>query len=230
MYNEIPLTHDKTRYTLSLMPYRKFPPDKGNFYHIYNRSVGQQTIFTCYRDYERALETLNFYSFDKPGIRFSHFYRLNPKEKDNFLNKLEREHTRIMDIIAFCFMPTHIHFAFKEIRDDGITTFMRKFQDSYAKYFNTKYERVGALFQSMFKAERVLDDKNLVYVVNYIHFNPLKAGIVKTLKDLENYQGCSWTDYIGRRKLNFLNKSHILKQFKNRNDFATSSYSPNYNI
>ena len=107
---------------------------------------------------------------------------------------------------------------------------MRKFQDSYAKYFNTKYERVGALFQSMFKAERVLDDKSLVYVVNYIHLNPLKAGIVKTLKDLENYQGCSWTDYIGRRKLNFLNKSHILKQFKNRNDFATSSYSPNYNI
>jgi len=212
------------------MPYRKFPPDVGNFYHIYNRSVGKQTIFTCYRDYARALEAVNLYSFAKPILRFSYFNRLNPQDKEAFLDKLEKSNDRIVDIVAFCFMPNHIHFAFKEIRENGVSTFMRKFQNSYAKYFNTKYERAGALFQNMFKAERVLDEQSLLYIVNYIHFNPLKAGIVKTLRDLGNYQGCSWADYVGRRNLGFLNKTHVLNRFKNNKDFVDSSLGRNISI
>ncbi|MBU1016645.1 MAG: transposase [Patescibacteria group bacterium] len=188
------------------MPYRKFPPDVGNFYHIFNRSIGRQSIFTCYRDYQRALETLNFYSFAKTPQRFSYFNKLTLPEKIKFLESLKQNSGRQVDTLAFCFMPNHIHFAFKEIRENGIATFMRKFQNSYAKYFNIKYERAGALFQSMFRVERILDEENLGHVIQYIHSNPIKSGIVKTEKDLEHYEWSSLVDYLGKRNLSFLNK------------------------
>ena len=209
------------------MPYRKFPPDVGNFYHIFNRSVGKQTIFTCYSDYKRALDTVNFYNFANTPLRFSYFKRLPNKDKENFLNKLKQSNEIQVDILAFCFMPNHFHFALREIRKGGTATFMRKFQNSYARYFNTKYKRSGALFQSMFKTERVLDEKNLIYVVQYIHLNPIDSGIIKTINGLESYEWGSLIDYIEKRELSFLNKSYITNKFKTVEEFKKHTYTDN---
>ena len=87
--------------------------------------------------------------------------------------------------------------------------FMEKITTSHAKYFNKKYERVGALFQGTFKSEHVASDEYLRYLFAYIHLNPVKLVEPKWkeigLKDMmkvKDYLGkfsySSYADYLGR--------------------------------
>lgn len=57
---------------------------------------------------------------------------------------------------------------------------MVKVCTSYAKYFNKKYNRVGTLFQDRFKAVLIENDEQYQYLIEYIHKNPVRAGIVET--------------------------------------------------
>ena len=52
-------------------------------------------------------------------------------------------------------MPNHFHLLIQQLQEGGITAFMRKVADSYTRYFNTKHERIGSLFQGKFKAKLV---------------------------------------------------------------------------
>jgi len=70
-------------------------------------------------------------------------------------------------------MENHFHLILKQISRDAITTFMRCIMNSYTKYFNKKYERVGPLFQGKFKALLVDKDEYLLHLTRYIHLNPI---------------------------------------------------------
>lgn len=156
------------------MPYRTTPLVQGEFYHVFNRSIARQPIFTRKDEYQRGLEVLNYYSYQKPPLRFSHYKRLTFKQKADFLAGLESS-KKIVQLLAFCLMPNHVHFLIKEIEDGGISRYMSNFQNSYAKYFNIKNDRTGSLFQTRFKAVRIETDEQLLHVMRYIHLNPLKS-------------------------------------------------------
>jgi len=47
--------------------------------------------------------------------------------------------------------------------------------------FDTKFTRVGYVFQNRFRSESIEDDKYLLAAARYIHKNPVKAGIVEKL-------------------------------------------------
>ena len=57
---------------------------------------------------------------------------------------------------------------------------------------NHKYSRDGHLFRERFKSEPVNDMAYFVTLLRYIHQNPLKAGMVKEVKD---YEFSSWHEY-----------------------------------
>lgn len=199
------------------MPYRKIPIITGEIYHVFNRSIARQPIFLNQRDYERILAVLYFYSFDRPKLRFSHYNRLSYNEQKAFLEDLIKNNTRLVDIIAFCFMPNHLHLLIKEIKGKGISTLMAKLQHSYAKYFNTKNKRTGSVFQAMFKIVRIETDEQLLHVTRYIHLNPLTSYILKDINQLENYPWSSYMDYFSIRKLSFINKNLLLGFFSSKN-------------
>jgi hypothetical protein len=71
-------------------------------------------------------------------------------------------------------MPNHFHLLVqeKDEKGKGVSKFMQKLMTSYTMYFNTKYERTGALFSSSFKARHVTRDEHLKYLFAYIHLNP----------------------------------------------------------
>ncbi len=50
---------------------------------------------------------------------------------------------------------------------------MNAIQLGHAKFFNTKYERVGPLFQGRFKAKLIDSEEYLLQVSAYIHRNPI---------------------------------------------------------
>ncbi|MBI3103793.1 transposase [Candidatus Daviesbacteria bacterium] len=201
------------------MPYRKTPLVNGEIYHIFNRSVARQPIFPSDTYYQRGFEVLSYYNNLNPPVRFSHFSRLPIALKNEIIENLNKEDQKLVQILAFCFMPNHVHFLIKEIRDHGITKFMRIFQNSYAKYFNTRTERTGSLFQSMFKAVRILTDEQLLHVARYIHLNPVTAFILKDIEELSNYQWSSYPIYIGKQTSNIISTDEILSFFATKDKF-----------
>jgi hypothetical protein len=74
---------------------------------------------------------------------------------------------------------------------------MRRLCGSYVYWYNTKYRRVGNLFQDRFKSEAVEDDQYFQTVLRYIHQNPVKAGLVKCV---EEYKWSSMQEYINQAK------------------------------
>lgn len=201
------------------MPYRIHPISQGEIYHVFNRSVGNIPIFLNQRDYKRAIEVISFYNYSNPPVRFSYFNRLTPAEKSQILTELETVRGKQIDLLSFCLMPDHLHFLIKEIKKDGISTFMRNLQNSYAKYFNLRTERHGALFQSMFKAVRIETEEQLLHVCRYIHINPYVSFLVKNIEKLEDYPWSSFPDYLGKRNLKFVESKFILNHYSSTANF-----------
>lgn len=56
---------------------------------------------------------------------------------------------------------------------------------SYAKGINKAYERSGSLFQVKYKQKEITDDGYLTLIIQYIHANPVAAGLVKSYEDWE---------------------------------------------
>lgn len=178
------------------MPYRKVIITEGEIYHIFNRSVEKIPIFCSQKDYQRALHILHYYSFQSPPLRFSHFNRLTPENREAAIQKLTANDQKLVEILAYCLMPNHFHLLIKEVVPNGISTFLRNFQNSYAKYFNIKNQRNGALFLAMFKAARIESTEQLLHVLRYIHLNPLTSYLIKGFEDLDDYLWSSWKTYM----------------------------------
>ena len=196
----------------SVMPYRKTPLVTDEVYHVYNRSIGGYPIFLQNSHYQRGLDLANFYRFDKPPLRFSHYNRLPDSQKNEFMEKLKLSPKRIK-IFTYCLMPNHVHFLLKQLIENGIANFMSNIQESYAKYFNIKEERTGSLFQSMFKAVRIETDEQLIHVTRYIHLNPLTSYVIKNMDELETYPWCSFAEYMGQVNHGIVDKEEILQYF-----------------
>ncbi|MCX6726173.1 MAG: transposase [Candidatus Shapirobacteria bacterium] len=197
------------------MPYRKTIFANNEIYHTINRSIEEQTIFKGKRDYQRALDLIDFYRYNHPSLRFSHYNRLPKNEKEKFIKNLKENGKPVVEILAFCLMSNHFHFLLRQTREKGIQSFMRNFQDSFARYFNTKYHRSGLLFQGMFKAVRIETDEQLTHVSRYIHLNPVSSYITE-IGDLEKYPWSSFPEYLSQDSLKFTNPSPILDLFKSR--------------
>src|SRR3989344_551564 len=195
------------------MPYRNSPLVVDQIYHIYNRSVARKPIYLDKRDYERALSLIHYYSFNEPPLRYSHFRRL-PEDQQTFHLKYMKKQPRRVAIYAFCLMPNHFHFLLSTTLVKGITRFISDFQNSYAKYFNTRNDRSGALFQSMFRARHIETDEQFLHVARYIHLNPYTSYVVKKLTDLKDYLWNSFYDYIRGQERDIVHKDRLMGMFR----------------
>ena len=135
-------------------------------YHIMLRGINQQTIFEDDEDYFKFVETLENYKAISG-------YKL----------------------FAYCLMSNHIHILIKVEKED-LELIMKRIAGSYVYWYNWKYYRKGHLFQDRFKSEPVEDDEYFLTVLRYIHQNPLKAGLVKSIDD---YQFSSYNNYIAEK-------------------------------
>lgn len=199
------------------MPYRKTKIAVNEIYHVFNRSIAKQPIFTTRKDCLRAVQVFKFYQYDKPPLRFSFYKRLDKEHRDKFFSQLKDSNKQIVEIICYCLMPNHTHFLLKNLRNNGIKDFMSNFQNSYAKYFNIKSKRTGPLFQPMFQAVRIESDDQLLHVSRYIHLNPVTSYLI-SIDHLTEYQWSSYTDYVQEGETN-IQKSLILDHFKSSKDY-----------
>ena len=198
------------------MPYRKTPIVPNQIYHVFNRSIAGQTIFSIKKDYHRFVDVINYYRFDNIPIRYSHYKRLPQSRKNSFNDEFLTNNKSIIHIISYCIMPNHFHLLLFSDKDHAVSNFTRNVQNSYSKYYNTKYKRNGSLFQSMFKAVRIENDEQLVHVSRYIHLNPITAYLIEA-NELEEYNWSSAKAFLlDSVNGSFVEPDLVLSNFKSR--------------
>lgn len=200
------------------MPYRKVPLVAGEIYHVFNRSIARQPIFKTKSDYQRFIDVVNYYRYQKLPLRFSHFKRLTEEQKEQFIQINFKNDRVILEILAFCVMPNHFHFLLRPRTDSAISDFMRYVQNSYSTFFNTKNERSGSLVQAMFKAVRIESDEQLNHVSRYIHLNPVSAHIINIDK-IDDYEWSSYKNYVSDKGYPFINTEEVLSHFKSKKEY-----------
>jgi len=177
-------------------------------YHAYNRGVEKRKIFLTEKDYLRFIHDMYEFNDERPA--FNSGFHFGSLLKSDFNSIFRGSRKPLVEILCFCLMPNHYHFLIRQLIDGGITEFMRKIGAGYTNYFNTKYDRVGPLFQGKFKAVHVTKEAHLLYLPHYIHLNPLDLTMPewreqrirspeKALKFLESYRWSSYLDHIGKK-------------------------------
>ncbi len=175
------------------------------FYHLYNRGVENRNIFQDKQDYKVFLHYLKRYLTEPPDSPDE----VRPRWRSDLYEKLH--------LIAYCLMPNHFHLMIKQFSKEAITEFMRALSNSYVRYFNEKYERVGPLFQGSYKAVLVETEPYLLHLTRYIHLNPGDLDEVRpgSRSDLvRKYPYSSYGDYLGKRKTSWVHPEGILSFFK----------------
>lgn len=124
---------------------------------------------------------------------------------------------------AFCLIPNHFHLL---IRSQSIppSRVMRRLLTTYAVYFNRRHRRSGHLFQNRYKSIICQEDTYLTELVRYIHLNPIRAGITKTLKELNNYSFSGHSALMGRKNYNWYERDEVLYHFGKNKERAASNY------
>ncbi len=129
------------------------------------------------------------------------------QRRKNFFQKI--------DLLSYCLMPNHFHFLLRQNSSRVISEFIRSLCASYVMYFNKKYDRVGALFQGVFKAIDVDNEDYLLWVSRYIHRNP---------SEFRTYPYSSYGEYLGLRHTPWINTQLLLDYFSNSRLKQTSNY------
>ncbi len=177
----------------------------GNIYHLYNRGVAKQEIFRSQYDYQRLLDNFAYYLDSESKQRISMISKT--KLREILANPPKKP---LVSILSYCLMPNHFHLMAKQLQNGGISLFMKNSLNSYSRYFNTKNNRIGPIFQGRFKTVCVEDDEQLMHLSRYIHINPYIANLVS---DPRNYRWSSLESYLGQNESRICHYAEILELF-----------------
>lgn len=120
---------------------------EGAIYHIYQRANNRQHIFE------------------------------NPKHKA-FLIKQIKEFNKLYDfqLLAYVIMDNHYHLLIRTNKV-SISEIMFSINNVLVKYLNRELDRTGHIFEGRFKSKLVDDEAYLIWLLRYIHRNPVRANL-----------------------------------------------------
>jgi putative transposase len=167
---------------------------EGAFYHVIQRGIERKNIFATDLD------------------------------KKRFLRYLDTAHSSYDAVFhSYVLMDNHYHLILETPRAN-LSKIMHYVNTSYAAYYNSKYKRIGPLYQGRFKSILVQQDEYLNYLSCYVHLNPVRAGIVKLP---EQYPYSSYSFFTGgnaKKTPKWLTAAYILSMFHNKPKAAQELY------
>lgn len=97
---------------------------------------------------------------------------------------------------AYTLMDNHYHLVL-ETPKANLVDGMRWFQNTYTRRFNVCHQLWGHVFGGRYKAVIIdPEDDYFVKAVNYVHLNPVRAGIVGMDQGIQHYPWSSLYDYL----------------------------------
>lgn len=154
----------------------------GAWYHVMNRGRRSEEIYTDAKDRESFIKVMQE-AADQWNLRVS----------------------------VYCLMSNHYHLLI-QTPDGNLSRGMRHINGVYTQRFNRRHKKEGQLFRGRYKAVLVEANSHLLEVMRYIHRNPLRAGLVKTLMD---YRWSSHEGYLSKaKKWSWLQKEDLLSMLE----------------
>lgn len=193
------------------MPIKRPQLVNEEIYHIVIRAIEDLKLFRDEKDYLRMIHDLFEFNDEYPVLST---YRTRAIRTRNVLVplSLKKKRKMLVEILVFCLMPNHVHLLVKQLREGGISKFMRKIGAGYGLYYNQKYKRKGHIFQGRYRIVHIENQEQLKTVFVYIHTNPValiapnwkEKGIMdsdlkKIIEFLENYKWSSYPDYLDNK-------------------------------
>lgn len=181
------------------------------FWHVMNRGVDKRTIALSDGDRLRFVKDLHMLN-DTERVENANYARSH-KSIDVRHRYEGSEKERLVTIHAWCLMGNHYHLLTSNNVDNGTSLFLKKLNAGYAKYFNKRHNRSGALFQGKTKRVLIENDRQFLYILPYIHLNPLDfmkggsgwrkqclANPKAALKWITDYRWSSFRNYTGEEE------------------------------
>lgn len=149
---------------------------------------------------------------------------LTERDREDFLERLSKLLPQTnTDCYAWVFIPNHAHFLFRTGLAP-LSTIMRRLLTGYAVSFNRRHKRHGQLFQNRYKSIVCQEDAYLKELVRYIHLNPVRAGIVPGIKDLNKYLYCGHSVLMGNKQRLWQDVKYVLGYFGKSASQAKKTY------
>lgn len=167
-----------------------------SYYHIFNRGINKDLIF-----------------FEEANYTY-------------FLQQFKKYVAEYVDVFAYCLMPNHFHFFIrvKELEylpsKTRLTRVEKAFRDffiSYARSINKGYGRTGALFQYKFKRKEIDSTSYYTWLIYYIHANPVKAGLSKSI---DKWKWSSYSSIISNQ-FTLLQRDEVVRWFGCNEQFVS---------
>ncbi|OGZ17703.1 MAG: hypothetical protein A2Z78_00105 [Candidatus Nealsonbacteria bacterium RBG_13_36_15] len=198
------------------MPYRQFFFEKHQPVHIISRAVEEREIFKEEDNCYRFIFQLYAANVGKPALNLWRQDIIKSAKallqgEDVSSRFIIKEHPPLVNFLDFCLVVNHYHFQLVPNSENSIPQYMKKVNGGFAKYFNLKHNRRGALFGSRYKSVPIRTDFQSDAVTRYISvINVLdvyqpgwrEKGLHDwegAFKFLEDYQFSSFPDRIGKR-------------------------------
>jgi len=124
---------------------------------------------------------------------------------------------------AWVLMDTHVHLLIRTT-ELPLWKLMKPLNGDYAHYYNKKFSRRGPLFSDRYKSIATQDQFYLEQLVRYIHLNPVRAGICKTIAQLDRYPWCGHRILMGDAKNGFQETREVLRRFGKSASAARRNY------
>ncbi|NTU59030.1 MAG: hypothetical protein HGB00_08980 [Chlorobiaceae bacterium] len=146
------------------------------------------------------------------------------EDRQSFINRLGKAAVSTgTTIYAWALMSNHAHILLKSGKA-GLSTFMRKFLTGYATQFNGRHRRHGHLFQNRYKSIVCEEDTYFLKLVSYIHLNPLRAGLVRSVDELEHYPWSGHAVIMKRLDHDWQDRDYVLQYFGDKEGAAKQAY------
>ena len=126
-------------------------------------------------------------------------------------------------IYAWALLDNHAHMLLKS-GPLGLPVYMRKLLSWYAQYYNRRHNRSGHVFQNRYKSIICEEEPYFQKLVAYIHLNPVRAGQVHTLEELNAHPWSGHAVIMGVKQQQGQDCRSVLEHFGDDVAVARSSY------
>jgi len=145
-------------------------------------------------------------------------------DRRNFVSRLGRVASDTETAVyAWALMHNHAHILLRSSQH-GLSCFMRRFLTGYAVTYNLRHKRHGHLFQNRYKSIVCDEDAYFRELVRYIHLNPLRVKVVKSLPELDKYHWSGHGVLMGKVKHEWQDREYVLSSFGDKEGEARREY------
>ncbi len=157
------------------------------------------------------------------GIEGSTIFRARG-DREDFLGRLAKLcEAKALNVYAWALLDAHFHILLRS-GNQSLSHSMRKLLTGYVVNFNRRHKRYGHLFQNRYKSILCEEDPYLLELTRYIHLNPLRAGIVKNLKELRSYAWSGHSAIMGKQRREWQDVGVVLGYFGRSKKRAIAGY------